>query len=268
MSEGELWGGCQSGFVFCYYGAGEEEEQEEEKLMLCHYTQLHREGTTGVSAIVGGRDGLVWVGGKNGSISVWESKDGPVSGEEIKFSAQLLLSSKKSFLRRADSFFKLEYGELRWRKDKGAGSLSLKRVQRVREIEASRGGVAFCLLEDSGKERKFELEGEEGQRALDSLKFALFCVREKRVLERVGTQNLGRTVRALEMTSGRVWSFDDFFKVFIIIILGFPVKRKLDKLLTKRQTNPQITAQGMESDSRPWTQTKNRNLQTLSTPLF
>ena len=143
----DVWGGCQSGFVFCYRDEekkekGEEKESDqeggEEKMILCHSTQLLGEG--GVSAIVGekeGKEGLVWVGGKNGSLSVWKRGHGLVVGEELKFSASLLENYRFGF-RKMFSWreidFKLEYGEVKWRGLNEEGRLLMKDVKEVREV--------------------------------------------------------------------------------------------------------------------------------------
>ena len=220
---GELWGGCSSGFVFCYCGDEEEEgkgkgKEEGEELILCHQTQLLEQG--GVSAMVGEKEGLVWVGGDNGWISVWKSGYGPVIGEKVKFSAPLLPEGIKQTVRhvlfdtqKSGFFFKLEYGELKWKGGAREESLSLKKVREMKVVEGKQGGVGVVLIEEGKDPRKFELGGEEGRKMVDCLKFALFCLERERVLERVGQQHLSRKVTALEMVGGRVWSFDESLMV-------------------------------------------------------
>ena len=243
--DGDVWGGCPSGFVFCFSDAREEQEEEQgEKrgqkggeLVLCHQTQVCGEGRGmgGMNAMVGDKGGLVWGGTENGWLSVWKSVDGGIVGEEVKFRVSLLHQSRKksmlSTFSNQNSFLKLEFGVVSWKGLcsflKGRGKLTgggkieeegmvfLKDIKEVREITGKLGGLGVVLVEKGGKERKFELENgeKEGKKALDLLKFGLFCLGEKRVLKRVGECDLKRGVRALEMAGGRVWSFDDSLKV-------------------------------------------------------
>ena len=240
ICDGDVWGGCPSGFVFCYSDAREEQEEQGERggqnggeLVLCHQTQVCGEGRgmTGVNAMVGDKGGLVWVGAENGWLSVWKSVDGAIAGEEVKFRVSLLHQSAKiskfSGLTNQDSFLKLEFGMVSWKglssflkrgKLAGGGKIEevfLKDIEEVREKKGKLGGLGVVLVDKWGKERKFELENgeKEGRKALDLLKFGLFCLGEKRVLKRVGEHDLKRRVRALEMAGGRVWSFDDSLKV-------------------------------------------------------
>ena len=244
--DGEVWGGCRSGFVFCYHDAQEEQEDEREErakrkggeLMFSHETQLcgEGEGMTGMNAIVGDKGGLVWAGAENGWLSVWKSVDGAIAAEEGKFQVPLLhQSTKKSMITvftNQSSFMKLEYGVVSWKglssfsmrgKTEKEGMVLLRDVMEVREIKGKLGGLGFVLVDKGGKEREFEFENrnEEGQKALDLLKFGLFCLGEKRVLKRVGQQDLKGRVVALEMAGGRVWSFDDTLKVFSFCFLAF-----------------------------------------------
>ena len=238
--DGEVWGGCRSGFVFCYHNAQEEQEDEREErakkkggeLVFSHKTQLcgKGEGMTGVNAIVGDKGGLVWVGAENGWLSVWKSVDGAIAAEEVKFRVPLLHQSvKKSIITvftNQSSFMELEFGVVSWEglsssflmrgEPEEEGMVLLRDVMEVREIKGKLGGLGFVLVDKGGKEREFEFENRngEGQKALDLLKFGLFCVGEKRVLKRVGQQDLKGRVVALEMAGGRVWSFDDTLKVF------------------------------------------------------
>ena len=234
--DGEVWGGCRSGFVFCYYDAQEEPEEEEGErgeLVLSHHTQLYGEGRgmTGVNAMVGDKGGLVWVGAENGWLSVWKSGDGAIAAEEAKFRVPLLHQSwKKSMITaftNQGSFMKLEYGVLSWKglsfffdkeKIEEEGMVLLRDIKEMREVEGKLGGLGAVLVDKGGKEREFEFENreEEGRKALDLLKFGLFCLGEKRVLKRVGQQDLKGRVVALEMAGGRVWSFDDALKVYEI----------------------------------------------------
>ena len=85
----------------------------------------------------------------------------------------------------------------------------MKEVKEVKEVDGKQGGVGVVLVEERGRERRFELGGNDGKKAVDCLKFALFCMKRKRILERVGEQKLNRKLIALEMVDGgRVWSFD------------------------------------------------------------
>ena len=237
--DGEVWGGCRSGFVFCYYDAQEEPEEEEGErgelkergeLVLSHHTQLcgEGEGMTGVNAIVGDKGGLVWVGAENGWLSVWKSGDGAIAAEKVKFGVPLLYQSwKKSMITtftNQGSFMKLEFGVVSWKGmssffgQEEEGMVLLRDIKEVREMKGKLGGLGAVLVDKGGKEREFEFENreEEGRKALDLLKFGLFCLREKRVLKRVGQQDLKGRVVALEMAGGRVWSFDDALQVYEI----------------------------------------------------
>ena len=221
IREKEVWGGCESGFVFCYCGDDEEEgkekrgrAKEEKEVIFCHYSQL----LGGVNAIAAEKDGLVWVGGEDGMISVWKSGCGAIYGEEVNFSAPLLhgagvFNSKKT----VESLFKLEYGEVRWkeRKKKEEERLLMDKVKEVKKIAGKRG-TKVVLVEEGGEEREFELGGEEGQRGLECLKFALFCLKRETVLKRVGELDLGRRVMGLEMVGGTVWSFDESHQVKLL----------------------------------------------------
>ena len=242
--EGEVWGGCRSGFIFCYYDE-EKEQWEEEKegvkkkggeLVMCHESQLSGEegGLTGVNAVAVDKGGLVWVGAENGWLSVWESGDGGVVGEEVKFLVSMLdRSLKKSMEKKEkqdqDSFLKLEFGVVSWKGRKRGerekeGEMLLRDVKEVREVKGKLGGVGVVVVDKGGREREFELGEGEGRKALDLLHFALFCLGEKRVLKRVGDHDLRRRVMALGIAGGRVWSFDESLKVvfcFVIFVLLF-----------------------------------------------
>ena len=253
----ELWGGCRSGYVFCR-GEGDQRENvrmKGDELTFCHFTQLLGNGE--VSSIVGEKEsGLVWVGG-TGWISVWKSGDGGVAGEDVKFSASLL-SDGFRLRSSVDSFFKLEHFSVqvffgsssfplnfffffishhftfvKWRERKTIrteeGMLSLRNVREVREVEGKRGGVGVVLVEQGGLERKFELGGNEGEKAnfIKKLKFALYCLSKKKVLLRVGECKLEGLyqdnkkispipILALSLVGGRVWSFDASYKVFCL----------------------------------------------------
>ena len=241
--DGDVWGGCPSGFVFCFSDAREQHEEQGEKgeqnggeLVLCHQTQLCGEGRgmTGVNTMVGDKGGLVWAGTDNGWLSVWKSRDGAIAGEEVKFRVSLLHQSWKKSMFSAftnqNCFLKLEFGVVSWKglssflkrgKLTGGGTIEeegmvfLKDLKEVREIKGKLGGLGVVLVDKGDKKREFELENgeKEGRKALDLLKFGLFCLGEKRVLKRVGQHDLKRRVRALEMAGGRVWSFDDSLKV-------------------------------------------------------
>ena len=242
--DGDVWGGCPSGFVFCFSDAqeqqykeqGEKGEQKGGELVLCHQSQLCGEGRgmAGVNAMVGNKGGLVWAGTDNGWLSVWKSVDGAIAGEEVKFRVSLLHQSWKKSMFSAftnkNSFLKLEFGVVSWKglssflkrgKLTGGGTIEeegmvfLRDIKEVREMEGKLGGLGVVLVDKGDKEREFELENgeKEGQKALDLLKFGLFCLGEKRVLKRVGQLNLKGRVIALEMAGGRVWSFDDSLKV-------------------------------------------------------
>ena len=240
--DGNVWGGCPSGFVFCFSDAREEQQHEEQgergeqkggELVLCHQSQLCGEGRgmTGVNAMVGDKGGLVWAGTDNGWLSVWKSVDGAIAGEEAKFRVSLLHQSTS----KSKSFLKLEFGVVSWKglssflkrgKLTGGGKIEevfLKDIKEVREMKGKLGGLGVVLVDKGGKERKFELENgeKEGRKALDLLKFGLFCLGEKRVLKRVGEHDLKRRVRALEMAGGRVWSFDDSLKVSFHLFFCF-----------------------------------------------
>ena len=241
--DGEVWGGCPSGFIFCYSDGGEEQEREGGELILCHRTQLCGEGRgmTGVNAMVGDKGGLVWAGTENGWLSVWKSVDGAIAAEEVKFRVSLLHQSRKKSIITAftnqSSFMKLEFGMVSWEglssfflqegETEEEGVVFLGDIKEVREIDGKMGGLGIVLVDKGGKEREFEFEnrGEEGRKALDLLKFGLFCLEEKRVLKRVGQHDLKGRVGALEMAGGRVWSFDDSLKVhfhlffFVCIVL-------------------------------------------------
>ena len=242
ICDGEVWGGCPSGFVFCYSDAeeegegGETEGQKGGELVLCHQTQLCGEGRgmTGVNAMVGDKGGLVWAGTENGWLSVWKSVHGGIAGEEVKFRVPLLhQSAKKSmftaFVNQNNSFMKLEFGVVSWEglssffvmrgEPEGEGRVLLRDVREVREVKGKLGGLGVVLVEKGGKERGFEFENgeEEGRMALDLLRFGLFCLGGEKVLKRVGEHDLKRRVIALEMAGGRVWSFDDSFKVYFCI---------------------------------------------------
>ena len=98
---------------------------------------------------------------------------------------------------------------MKWKGLDGEGSLLMKEVKEVKEVDGKQGGVGVVLVEERGRERRFELGGNDGKKAVDCLKFALFCMKRKRILERVGEQKLNRKLIALEMVDGgRVWSFD------------------------------------------------------------
>ena len=239
VCEGEVWGGCRSGFLFCFSDEDEEQEEGErekgrEEMMLCHKTQLCGEGKgmTGVNAMVGEKGGLVWVGTENGWLSVWKSVDAGIAGEEVKFRVPLLHQSRKksmlsAFTNPESSFLELKFGVVSW---KGLSSFSkrgnreeegmvlLRDINEVRERKGKLGGLGIVLVDKGGRERKFELENgeEEGRKALDLLKFGLFCLGEKRVLKRVGQHDFKRRVMALEIAGGRVWSFDHSLKVCFI----------------------------------------------------
>ena len=248
--DGDVWGGCPSGFVFCFSDAGEEQQGEQGErggqkgeLVLCHQTQLCGEGRgmAGVNAMVGDKGGLVWAGTDNGWLSVWKSVDGRIAGEEVKFRVPLLHQSWKKSMFSAftnsnqNSFLKLEFGVVSWEglssffAKQGQSSLEedgmafLKDIKEVREMEGKLGGLGVVLVDKEGKKREFEFENreEEGRKALDLLKFGLFCVGEKKVLKRVGEHDLKRRVIALEMAGGRVWSFDDSFKVYFHLLFFF-----------------------------------------------
>ena len=221
---GEIWGGCQSGYVFCYGGreeGTEGEERKDEELTLCYPSQLPGEADAktvrGICGIVGEKGELAWAGSENGWITVWESGFGSAIGEEVKFFAPLLSGFRP--LRRIigdDCYICLELGELRWRKWVGTrieeGRLSMKRVEEVREME---GGVGVVVVEVGGRERRFEMEEKEvGGKGLECLRFVLFCLGRKRGLRRVGGVKLGKRVLGLGLVDGRVWSFDESFQVF------------------------------------------------------
>ena len=246
--DGYVWGGCPSGFVFCYSDTREEQHEEQgEKggqnggeLVLCHQTQLCGEGRgmAGVNAMVGDKGGLVWAGTDNGWLSVWKSVDGAIAGEEVKFRVSLLHQSWKKSIFSAfsnqNSFLKLEFGVVSWKglssflitgggMIEEEGMVFLEDIKEVREMNGKLGGLGVVLVDKGDKEREFELENgeKEGQKALDLLKFGLFCLGEKRVLKRVGEHDLKRRVRALEMAGGRVWSFDDSLKVSFHLFLFY-----------------------------------------------
>ena len=294
--DGEVWGGCRSGFVFCYHDAQEEQEDEGEEregkkggeLVLSHKTQLCGEGMTGVNAIVGDKGGLVWAGAENGWLSVWKSVDGAIAAEEVKFRVPLLHQSvKKSIITvftNQGSFMELEFGVVSWEglsssflmqrgEPEEEGMVLLRDVMEMREIKGKLGGLGFVLVDKGGKEREFEFGNRngEGRKALDLLKFGLFCLGEKRVLKRVGQQDLKGRVVALEMAGGRVWSFDDTLKVclfcfivfcflffcffcFVLFLFCFVLFYSLFNL-----SHNQHTDYRMESDSRSNWKTK-RNL--------
>ena len=237
--DGDVWGGCPSGFVFCFSDAREEQQgeqgekggQNEGELVLCHQSQLCGEGRgmTRVNAMVGDKGGLVWVGTDNGWLSVWKSMDGGIAGEEVKFQVSLLHQSRKKSMITAftnqNCLLKLEFGVVSWQglssffvmegETEEEGIVFLRDIKEVREMEGKLGGLGVVLVDKRGKERKFEFDNREerGRKALHLLKFGLFCLGEKRVLKRVGEHDLKRRVRALEMAGGRVWSFDDSLKV-------------------------------------------------------
>ena len=237
--DGEVWGGCPSGFVFCYSDSREEQHEEQgEKggrnggeLVLCHQSQLCGEGRgmAGVNTMVGDKGGLIWAGTDNGWLSVWTSVDGAIAGEEVKFRVSLLHQSwKKSMITaftNQGSYMTLEFGVVSWKglssffvkqgEPEGEGMVFLRDIKELREMEGKLGGFGVVLVDKEGKEREFELENREGEgrKALDLLKFGLFCLGEKKVLKRVGQLNLKGRVIALEMAGGRVWSFDDSLKV-------------------------------------------------------
>ena len=281
--DGEVWGGCRSGFIFCYYSRGQEQEEEggekEEQngrgeLMLCHKTQLSRErGKTGVRAVVVDKGGLVWVGAENGWLNVWKSVDGAIAAEEVKFRVPLLHQSwKKSMFGNQNSFLKLEFGVLSWKglssysgKIEAEGMVLLRDVKEMREMNGKLGGLGIVLVDKGGREREFEVENgeeKEGRKALDLLKFGLFCLGEKRVLKKVGEQDLKSGVLALEMAGGRVWSFDDSLKVFSFFFYCFFFCFVLFCFLSQII----ITDSRMESHPRPDWKTK-RNVPTGSSSL-
>ena len=168
--------------------------------------------------MVGEKKGMVWVGGENGLLSIWKRGDGPVTGEEVKYSAPLLEDSYFFELHKmlhGDLFFELEYGQVKWKGLDGEGSLFMKEVKEVREVAGKQGGVGVVLVEEGGRERKFELGGNDGKKGVDCLKFALFCLKRKGILERVGELKLERKLMALEMVGGRVW----FAFSFLILTL-------------------------------------------------
>ena len=231
VCDGEVWGGCRSGFIFCFSDREEEQEEGEmegqKEMVLCHKTQLCGEGKgmTGVNTMVGDKGGLVWVGAENGWLSVWNSVDGGIAGEEVKFRVPLLHQSRKKsmlsvFTNPESSFMELKFGVLSWKGlpsffEEEEGMVLLRDINEVRERKGQLGGLGIVLVDKRGREREFELENgkEEGRKALDLLKFGLFCLGEKRVLKRVGQCDLKGRVMALEMAGGRVWSFDDSLKV-------------------------------------------------------
>ena len=220
----ELWGGCQSGLIFSYCGQEDEERRGKEELILSHPTQLLLGEGEEVNAMVGGKEGLMWVGGENGWLSVWKRSYGPVVGEELKYSSPLLedryfFQLPKMLI--GDLFFKLEYGQVKWKELDGEGSLLMNQVKEVRGVAGNRGGVGVVLVEeDGGRERRFELGGNDGKKGVDCLKFALFCMKRKRILERVGELKLNRKLMALNIVGGRVWSFDGSLMVcFLLLIL-------------------------------------------------
>ena len=234
--EGEVWGGCRSGFIFCYYNEEEQDGEEEKrareggKLVFCHETQIGEGG--GVNAMVVDRGGLVWAGGENGWLSVWKSVDGRIAGEEVKFRVPLLHKSRKKLREKKgnqvqESFLELEFGKVGWKrlssflKRGERETMLLRDVEEVKEVEGKLGGMGFVLVDKGGREREFEMNVEEGRKALELLKLALFCLREKRVLKRVGEHDLKRRVMALEIAGGRVWSYDGSSKVYFIFLFCF-----------------------------------------------
>ena len=231
--EGKLWGGCQSGLVFSFCGeeehrdknreGGDQEEGQnrgEMELIFPHESQLLGE-KGGVSAMVGEK-GMVWVAGENGWLSLWKMGDGPIRGEELKYSAPLLEGSfffKFGIFSGDDLYFTLEDGQVNWKGLDGEGSLLMTKVKEVKEVEGKQGGVGVVLVEEEGgRERTFEL-GKNGKKGVDCLKFGLFCMKRKRILDRVGEQNLERKLMSLTMVGERVWSFDDSFRVCIFFSL-------------------------------------------------
>ena len=245
-----MWGGCQSGYLFCSggeslksaaKGEGGKDSRGGGGVDLCHFSQLPHKATESsrVNTIIGiEKEGLVWVGFENGWLSLWQGVGG-IIGEEMSFSSPLVAVRDAEsipwyqIMRRKNQIasLTLRYGELRW----GEGeerSLSMKKVCQVKRIEEKSGGFVFWLLGEKEEpiSPRFEVVSKEiWDKWVGLLEFIIFCFERKRVLKRVGEVDLScgamGGVLSLSGIDGRVWSVDGSLEVclrFFFFFLIFP----------------------------------------------